>query len=725
MLQTRKMIAGVAICCVAQTLSYAADSNTTQEENTKDKAYKLNAVTTTSKIKGYETSTKTLITADDLERKQALSLRDIFKSDPSIAVGGGSNMAQKIYVRGFESFMMRVTLDGAAQSGNAFHHQGNVMVDPSLLKRVIVSKGVSDASSGPGGLAGSIAFETKDASDFLKPEEKFGAEIGGGFYTNFGYKANVNVYNRLFNDVGILASIDHQNILNYRDAKHTYTNFLTINNGVLGSNSMQNNVLLKVGGQVDANQRFSVGYSIINDEATRPFRANIGNVEGKNFASELFRHIDQNESFTANYEYRPEQSTTIKLTAYNNVKNVNLTPLFTEEHNQAHNGKSGGHDHDESSSRAIVFDNYGANARLSNQIDDFHLLEYGLDFQGMSVRDDNMQDSEKSQNGLKYNRGREEAYIYGGFAQDTWQILDNLKLGYGSRADIYYYFDKNKQEHFTGGISPSTAVTYSFFDGFDISAKYAFSTRGAMPGDATLLRDTKIEIKKNLSPEYSNHAEINLDYANDFMSFKFSVYGGNILNFINSYAKGSTGGGAREGVRENLNFPIINYGFEIGSIFYYENFSLNLGIARNWLTAGGEGKGALLADTYELGATWGYTFTVGLRYEEDMFDVAWFTRSATGFKKGTIGYNIYDREFEDIGRQGYSVSDLYVNYYPLGRDKLTLRFSILNIFNAYYIDPTSPLKVEADNKASEAINKIRAALYEPGTDYRFEVRYRF
>lgn len=724
MLQTRKILAGVAICCVAQTLSYALDSNTPQEDNTE--SYKLNAVTTTSKLKGYETSTKTFITADDLEKTQALNLRDIFKKDPSIAVGGGANMGQKIYVRGFESFMMRVTLDGAAQNGNAFHHQGNVMVDPSLLKRVVVSKGVSDASSGPGGLAGSIAFETKDASDFLKAGEKFGAEIGTGFFTNLGYKANLNVYSRLFSDVGILASINHQNVLNYRDAKHTYKNFLTMNNPVLGSNSMQTNVLLKVGGQVDSNQRFSVGYSVINDDATRPFRSNVGDVAGEDFASHLFRHKNQNQSFTANYEYKPEHGgTSIKLAAYHNAKNVNLIPLFTEDHNHGSGGGTGGHDHDESSSRAIVLDNYGANARLSNQLNEDHLFEYGFDFQGMSVRDDNMQDSEKNSPNLKHNRGREEAYIYGGFVQDSWQILDNLTWGYGSRADFYYYFDKNKQDHFTGGVSPSTVLTYSVIDGLDISAKYAFSTRGAMPGDATLLRDTKVEISPNLKSEYSNHGEITLDYINDFMSFKFAVYAGNILNFINSYAKSATGAGGREGVRENLNFPLINYGFEIGSAFYYDRFTLDLGVARNWLTAGGEGKGALLADTYELGATWGYTFMVGLRYDADMFDIAWVTRCATGFKKGTIGYNIYQKQFEDIGKDGYSVSDLYVNYYPLGKDKLTLRFSILNVFNAYYMDPTSPLKVEADNTASDKINLIRTALYEPGTDYRFEVRYRF
>ncbi|TLD96717.1 TonB-dependent receptor, partial [Helicobacter muridarum] len=137
------------------------------------------------------------------------------------------------------------------------------------------------------------------------------------------------------------------------------------------------------------------------------------------------------------------------------------------------------------------------------------------------------------------------------------------------------------------------------------------------------------------------------------------------------------------------------------------------------------GNGKLLADTYELGATWGYTFNISLKYEMDNFDVAWFSRFVTGFKDGTQGFNIYQREFEDIGKEGYTISDVHFNYYPLGKDKLTLRFSILNIFNQFYVDPTSPLKVEADNSKSESINQVRAALYEPGTDYRIEVRYRF
>ncbi|RDU72440.1 TonB-dependent receptor [Helicobacter aurati] len=675
-------------------------------------------------MQGYETSTKTVIASDDLHRMQATNLRDIFKSDPSIAVGGGAIMGQKVYVRGLETFMMRVTLDGVAQNGNVFHHQGNIMVDPSLLKQVVVSKGVSDASNGPGGLAGSIAFETKNASDFLRNGQNFGAEVSAGFYTNFGYRANLNVYARLFNDVGILAAVTHQNILNYRDAKNVYSNFLSTRNAVLGSNSLQNNILIKVGGQVNANQSFTVGYNVINDIATRPFRADIGNPIGEHFDSELFRHLNQNQNFNARYEYKPSQGgTSIKFNAYHNNKNVNLTPLFAiQENDTSHN-----HDEEGRLPRAIVFNNYGGDIRLSTPFIHAHLVEYGLDFQGMSVRDDNMQESEKEEAGLKRNRGKEEAYIFGGFLQDSWQILPNLKWGIGTRADLYYYYDKNSQGHITGGASPSTALSYQIFDGLDISLKYAFSTRGAMPGDATLLRNTHIEIDPNLKSEYSNHGEFNVDYTNSFMSVKFSTYISNILNFINSYSKGTTNNTitTREGIRENLDFPLINYGFELGAAFYYKSFTLQAGMARNWLTAGGEGQGKLIADTYELGATWGYTFNLGLRYEIDKFDIAWFSRFVTGFKQGTLGYNIYQRQFEDISKDGYTVSDIYISYYPYGKEKLALRFSILNIFNEYYVDPTSPLKVEADNSKNEQINKLRAALYEPGTDYRLEVSYRF
>ncbi len=63
-------------------------------------------------------------------------------------VGGGSVMGQKIYVRGVEDRLLRVTVDGAAQNGNIYHHQGNTVIDPGMLKSVEVTKGSANASAG-------------------------------------------------------------------------------------------------------------------------------------------------------------------------------------------------------------------------------------------------------------------------------------------------------------------------------------------------------------------------------------------------------------------------------------------------------------------------------------------------------------------------------------------------------------------------------------------------
>ena len=59
-----------------------------------------------------------------LTHTQANNLRDIFAKDAEIQVGGGAQIAQKLYVRGFEDRMFRVRLDGITQGGNLFHHQG-------------------------------------------------------------------------------------------------------------------------------------------------------------------------------------------------------------------------------------------------------------------------------------------------------------------------------------------------------------------------------------------------------------------------------------------------------------------------------------------------------------------------------------------------------------------------------------------------------------------------
>ncbi|GAA9788380.1 hypothetical protein VN0365_10200 [Helicobacter pylori] len=107
----------------------------------------------------------------------------MFRRNPNINVGGGAVIAQKIYVRGIEDRLARVTVDGVAQMGASYGHQGNTIIDPGMLKSVVVTKGAAQASAGPMALIGAIKMETRSASDFI-PKGKDYAMSGAATFFN-------------------------------------------------------------------------------------------------------------------------------------------------------------------------------------------------------------------------------------------------------------------------------------------------------------------------------------------------------------------------------------------------------------------------------------------------------------------------------------------------------------------------------------------------------------
>ena len=115
------------------------------------------------------------VTSETLEHFQATDLEDVFASEPEVSVGGGHSVAQKLYLRGVEDTMVNISIDGAQQVGQTFHHTGRINVEPELLKAVDVKAGTPDALAGPGALGGAIRFETKDPEDLLRPGESAGA----------------------------------------------------------------------------------------------------------------------------------------------------------------------------------------------------------------------------------------------------------------------------------------------------------------------------------------------------------------------------------------------------------------------------------------------------------------------------------------------------------------------------------------------------------------------
>lgn len=143
------------------------ERKTERKKDKKKNAQHTLGKVTTQAAKIFNYNNQTTISSKELERRQANQISDMFRRNPNINVGGGAVIAQKIYVRGIEDRLARVTVDGAAQMGASYGHQGNTIIDPGMLKSVVVTKGAAQASAGPMALIGAIKMETRSASDFI------------------------------------------------------------------------------------------------------------------------------------------------------------------------------------------------------------------------------------------------------------------------------------------------------------------------------------------------------------------------------------------------------------------------------------------------------------------------------------------------------------------------------------------------------------------------------
>ncbi len=149
-------------------------------------------------------ATVSVITAEEMARRQAVDIKDLTKYETGIAVrsvpnrssaafystGRGGN--EGINIRGLEGNQVMLQVDGVRlpmvySSGPIFAGRGDY-IDVEAFKRVELLRGPSSTSYGSDGLAGAVSFVTKDPADLLtlgKPTQgaiKFGyASADKGF----------------------------------------------------------------------------------------------------------------------------------------------------------------------------------------------------------------------------------------------------------------------------------------------------------------------------------------------------------------------------------------------------------------------------------------------------------------------------------------------------------------------------------------------------------------
>lgn len=172
--------------CLISVAVHAQDTSVSDEVSTShDKILDPISVTATrNPIKAFEyPGMVSVIGREEILSRQASSPDDILSFVPNVEfINGPRRTGETPTIRGFDGPDVIVLIDGARQNfGSA--HDGRFFVDPSLLKQVEVLRGPASSLYGSGGTGGVIEFQTIDASDFLAPDETFGAKVSTGYQT--------------------------------------------------------------------------------------------------------------------------------------------------------------------------------------------------------------------------------------------------------------------------------------------------------------------------------------------------------------------------------------------------------------------------------------------------------------------------------------------------------------------------------------------------------------
>ncbi|MFT5704499.1 MAG: hemoglobin/transferrin/lactoferrin receptor protein [Shewanella sp.] len=149
------------------------------------------------------------VSSEALLDEQVNDIKGIFNKIAAIDVSNGVRYSQKTYLRGVEEHSANVTIDGARQDGQLFHHAGNQMVDPSMLKSVSVELGAASVLSGYGANVGAIKYETLDPQDMLAPNQKFGFKTAAAMDTATEFRqGNISLYGMLTEKLSALATVN-------------------------------------------------------------------------------------------------------------------------------------------------------------------------------------------------------------------------------------------------------------------------------------------------------------------------------------------------------------------------------------------------------------------------------------------------------------------------------------------------------------------------------------
>lgn len=616
------------------------------ESSFAEEAEKEKAVTLEPMVVVGEKEETNSVSPEDIENRQPADLRELFDRSPSVSVGGGSVQAQKLFIRNMEDTLLNVTVDGAQQAGNLFHHQGRLTIDPELLQRVDVSSGMGgSALNGPGALAGSVRFETKNVFDLRTGDEDFGGKAKAAGYTNGeGYKASGYVYGMTSEEAGFLGYVSG-----------TQRNDYVAGGGKTIDNTGYDRLssLLKWSARTDGVHSLDVAYEGTFDKtkgaSTRP-----------NLTSSIVPDRDfsfSRNTVTANYGYAPGSDwLDLKSTVFFTQHEVSHKPTESSDHLD----KTG------SGVRSLGFD-----VRNTSELQALSFT-YGVDFRydvGYVV-------NRSAGNAAVRDGDDEKASVIGGYLQVDYPLVEDfLNVFAGMRMDTYHYSDWKGQDFDSTGFSPNVGLAMTPLEGLTVSVGYSEAFRGVGMPEVFLIGPAyhggpAVSNDPDMKAEKAASYEFRFDYQRNWFYANAALYQQTINNVMPQTGEWPTWERTNLGKFENR-----GYEFLIGA--RYEGLNTTLSVADSDPTLNGERITEQLGVAVSTGRRWTATLD--------------YTHAPWGLVMGWTGQYLEESPMltsrgGDYKKKAYDVHNIYAKWTPSSLPSLELGLRVDNVFDEKYLD---------------------------------------
>ncbi|MBK1730503.1 TonB-dependent receptor domain-containing protein [Thiococcus pfennigii] len=611
------------------------------------------------------------IPIEQIRRNLATDVADVFKDEPSVAVGGGARNAQRIYLRGIEGSNLNITVDGARQGRNLHQHRGGIGgIDPDLLKRVEVDTGTA-ADRGPGALGGAIRFETVDAQDLLAAGRDKGATLKGGYASaDRSWQGSATAYGRVAPDLALLAHVSAINREDYR-----------IGGGgeVPNSAGKDRDYFLKL-------SRLGTDGHALRLSAER--NTNAGLYLWGSHGSDM--------------GYAPEDSVPVYQRWERNTLSLDHrfrsdNPLLDRRANVYRNQVSL---EDQDRGTEVESDEIGGELRNTLR------FALGATDHRLTIGADYFQEDGTSEDSAGASVDMESENL-GLFIQDR-MTLGRLGLSFGARFDD---FSAEYGPHTLSGnrVSPNVNVDYEVARDWTLFAGYGEAVRGSgiipVAWMARIDESTLFNDGQGLEPEESYRSEGGVRYqtsgllrADDRVDAEVTVFNTRLRNTIERVGGG---GGAVTAIINNPD-TLHARGYEIRAGWGWRGYQTRLAFASVDLEDDdGEPAGIIRRK----GAATG---------DRLVWDNRWVVREdfTLGYTLTAVGRldEVPDGEEE---RPGYVLHDVQAEWQPRHLPGLTLALAIHNLFDRRYADQAT------------IASSTTGIVEEPGRDVRLAASYRF